>query len=371
MSGSSGAGRLQFAVLGPLRVERGGAEVDIGGPRQRLLLAALLLSANRTVSVDRLIDLLWGETPSDRSLPTLHVYVAKLRKALGGGSGVVETVRPGYRINVDPKQVDLLRFDDTSNRARQAVTAGDLDTGAELFRETLEIPRGELLADLADEDLVFQETQAYRRKLATVTADAFDCEIRRGRHTEILGDLERLVIDNPLDERLCGLAMLALYRSGQQTEALAAYRRLRTTLGEELGIEPGPELQDLELKMLNHDPTLANSGMPSRLTEASPTVTRSSRLPATARLEIDGKRIDLRRVVTTIGRLHDQAVVIDDSDVSRRHAEIRRTSEGFVIHDVGSTNGTSVNGERVASHLLASGDEIAVGDTVIVFEELS
>lgn len=372
---SGGSEKLRFSVLGPLRVERGGAEVDVGGPRQRLLLAALLLSANRTVSVDQLIDLLWGESPGDRAQPTLHVYVAKLRKALGsptGGSGPVETVRPGYRIDLEPTQLDLLEFHATAGQAREMMALGNLDRASELFGKALSLPRGALLADLADEDFVRQEEFAYQRTLMSVTADAYDCDLQRGRHGEVLGDIERLAAGNPLDERICSLLMIALYRSGRQVDALASYARLRSTLAEELGIEPGPEIQDLELKVLNHEPALAAGQFRSHIEEAPPTVTRSSRVAsAGACLILDGQEIALNRVVTTIGRLPDRHVVVRDTDASRRHAEIRRTAEGHVLVDLGSTNGTSVNGEIVSSHLLSDADEIEIGETTLRFHDKS
>ena len=367
---AEGGSGLRFGVLGPLRVERDGAEIDVGGPKQRLLLAALLLSANRTVSVDRLIHLLWGEAPNERAQPTLHVYVAKLRKALASSDDAgspIQTVRPGYRLNVEPEQLDLLEFQDTAARARDAMSAGDLDKASRQFRRALELPRGALLADLSDEDFVYQETQAYERSLISVMSDAYDCELQRGHHAEILGDLQRLVSENPLDERLCSLLMIALYRSGRQVEALSTYSTLRKTLADELGIEPGPEIQSLELKVLNHDPMLATGSFRSHIDEVPPTVTRSSRIRSEAYLTLDGSRIPLSRVVTTIGRLPDRAVVVHDPDASRQHAEIRRTAEGHVLVDVGSTNGTAVNGKRISTHLLDSGDEIAIGDTVITF----
>jgi len=205
------------------------------------------------------------------------------------------------------------------------------------------------------------------RTLTSVTSDAYDCEIQLGRHMEVLGDLERWVRENPLDERLCYLLMVALYRSGRQADALATYGRLRSTLAEELGIEPAPEIQDLELKVLNHDPDLSTARYRGHVLEAPPTVTRSSRVASGAYLELNGDEISLSRVVTTIGRLPDRDVVVQDSDASRQHAEIRRTAEGFLLVDLGSTNGTSVNGRVVGTHLLKPGDQIEIGDVVLRF----
>lgn len=370
MAIDKGTSRLRFSVLGPLRVERDGVEVDVGGPKQRLLLGALLLSANRTVSVDRLIDLLWGESATERAQPTLHVYVAKLRKALGDGGDtprLIDTVRPGYRLNLVVEQLDLLEFHELAAAARESVERLDFEAASKAFGKARHLPRGRMLADLADEDFVAEEVQAFERTQLAVTTDALDCELRRGRHGEVLGDLQRLVSQNPLDERLCGLLMLALYRSGQQVEALATFKRLRSTLAEELGIEPNPEIQDLELKVLNHDPVLATAMGQRAIGDLPPTVTRSSRISGGGYLEMEGERFELTRVVTTIGRMPDRSVVLSDPDASRHHAEIRRDAEGFVLVDVGSTNGTSVNGRRVSSHVLQSGDLIEIGDAKIAF----
>jgi DNA-binding SARP family transcriptional activator len=298
--------------------------------------------------------------------------VAKLRKALtrsDEGGQQVETVRPGYRLNVDPSRLDLLEFNAIAVEAREAMASGELDLASRLFAGALGLPRGALLADLADEEFVFQEAQAYERTLMSVTTDAYDCEVQRGRHVEVLGDLERLSAENPLDERLCSLLMVALYRSGRQVEALATYRRLRKTLADELGIEPGPEIQDLELQVLNHDPVLTIRQPRRQIDESPPTVTRSSRLASAAYLDLEGERIVLSRIVTTIGRWPDRTVVVKDSDASRQHAEIRRTTDGFVLVDMGSTNGTSVNGQMVGTHLLAPGDEIEIGETILKFHD--
>lgn len=367
-----GASRVKFHLLGPLRVEHDGVEVDIGGPKQRLLLAALLLAESRTVSVDRLIDLLWGESPRDRAQPTLHVYVAKLRKALSHPdetTGMIETVRPGYRVHVDSSNLDLIQFRSLSNEAREAMAMSDLERASGRFTEALALPKGPLLADLADEEFVLQEAYAFESTLLSVTADAYHCEIQLGRHGEVLGDLQRLTSGNPLDERLRYFLMLALYRSGRQVDALATYADLRETLAEELGIEPGPEVQDLELKVLNHDPVLAAPRFRSLIDDAPPTVTRSSRVASGAFLDLEGEEMPMSRLVTTIGRLPNSDVVIRDPDASRVHAEVRRTGQGYILIDLGSTNGTSVNGHIISTHLLESGDKIEIGDVEFRFRQ--
>lgn len=360
---------LRFSILGPLTVERSGHDVDIGGPKQRLLLAVLLLSANRPVAVDRLIQVLWGDSAGSQAQSALHVYVAKLRKALGSGAnreGLIQTVRPGYRIVVDASQLDLLEFTDLVSSARQTMAA-DPSTASSLFGRAIALWQGPFLADIADNEYVNDRSHEFERDLSTAMIDRYECDLLLGRHSEVLGELERAAREDPFNERLCGLLMVALYRSGRQVDALDAYGRLRRGLAEELGIEPSPAMQDLELQILDH----AVPDVPMRGPEAPdvalPTVTRVSRSVATGILELDGERIPLTRSVTTIGRSPDRTVVVSDLGVSRRHAEIRRTDPGYVLVDVGSTNGTSVNDHRVANHLLASGDRIRVGDAILTF----
>jgi SARP family transcriptional regulator, regulator of embCAB operon len=364
---SQQASTYAFGMLGPLTVARDGQPLHVGGPKPRLLLGALLLSTGRVVSVDRLTEILWGPVNADGRVAALHVHVARLRSALGaGGSDLIETVRPGYRIAVDESCLDLLHFRRLAQQARSALADGDQEHAASLFREALALPRGRLLEDLAGNDAVDQEALVFDRIVRDVSVEALECELKRGRHDEVIHAAERLTSEDPYDERACGLLVLALYRSGRQVDALRAYERLRSTLGNELGVDPSPDMQDLERRLLRHDADLAVDLLPVA-PGAPSTRVRSSRVQVQGWLIMGDLVVPLARPVTTIGRLPTNGVVVADPDVSRHHADIRRNKSGFVLVDVGSTNGTSVNGQRVAEHRLRDGDEIQVGESSLVF----
>jgi DNA-binding SARP family transcriptional activator len=366
-------GHVRFGILGPLLAEVGTTPVDVGGVKQRILLAALLLSPNQVVSTDRLVELLWSDRANERAKATLHVNVAKLRKTLAvaapAASASLATVRPGYRLTVSEDTLDLLAFGAAVERARTARDLGHLDEASSHFADALRLPRGALLADLGDQDFVAVEAHRFDLTLVTVVTDHFDAELRLGRHAEILTALERSVDEHPLDERLCGLLMIALYRSGRPSDALERARVLRTQLREGLGTEPGPQLARLEQRVLRHDPSLAAPGGSIGTQDASVTRSRPSRTPIRAAIILDGERLPLVRSVTTIGRRSDRTIVVSDRDASRNHAEIRRAADGFLLVDVGSTNGTRVNGHWVRDHRLESGDEIEIGTTILRFEE--
>ncbi len=362
-----------FSILGPLSIERDGRPLDIGGPKQRLLLGLLLLSAGQVVSSDRLIDGLWQATHRDRSPSSLHVSIAKLRRALSDGDRsddqLIETVRPGYRVAVDESNLDLLRFRTLADRARRDMASGDLDAASQGFHEALALRRGELLADLAEHAQVQEESVHVERAMTGVAVDAYRCDLQLGRHTEAVAGLGRLFDEHPFDERLCGLLMVALYRTGRQADALEVARHLRQHLADELGVEPGPEVTELERRILQHDPNLAAQPSDADTLDERSTLVRSSQSAPTASLRIGDRHVPINRVVTTIGRRRDQAVMVPDLDVSRHHAEIRMSDNGFLLTDVGSVNGTRVDGVRITQHRLRDGEVIEVGSTKMIFEQ--
>jgi predicted ATPase/DNA-binding SARP family transcriptional activator len=244
----------QFGLLGPLTVSIDGEPVSLGGQKRRALLAALLLEANRVVSRDRLIDALWGEEPPDTARNTLQVYVSQLRKLLP--EGLLETTAQGYRLGVDPSAIDVFEFIRLSQAGRSALTIGDAAGAAETLREALELWRGAALADLAWEPFAQAEVVRLEELRLAASEDRIDAELALGRHGQLVGELERLVAEHPLRERLRGQLMLALYRSGRQADALAVYQRARRTLVDELGIEPGESLRKLERAILAQDAAL-------------------------------------------------------------------------------------------------------------------
>ena len=289
----------QFRLLGPLAVSVDGEPLALGGQKRRALLAALLLEANRIVSRDRLIDALWGEEPPDTARNTIQVYVSQLRKLLP--EGTLETAPPGYRLAVDPEAIDLFRFIQLTQQARAALTVGNASDAAETLREALALWRGPALADLAWEPLAQGEVVRLEELRLAALEDRIDADLALGRHGQVIGELESLVAEHPLRERLRGQLMLSLYRSGRQADALAVYQRARKALVDELGIEPGEALRKLERAILAQDPSLEPpvTGMsPRRLpTPATPLLGRERELAALA----DVVRDDTTRLVTLTG----------------------------------------------------------------------
>jgi DNA-binding SARP family transcriptional activator len=261
MSGDPPTG-LEFRVLGPLEVRRDGEPVILGGAKQRALLAILLLRANQVVPAETLIDELWGERPPATAAAALQVHVANLRKALeprrrpGRPWRTLVTEGRGYRLHVEADQLDLLAFERLLADAGRALTADVPELAATALQEALALWHGAALADLADEPFASLEIGRLEELRVRARTERIEAELALGRHAELVGELESLVAREPLQERLRGQHMLALYRSGRQADALAAYQEARRALVEELGIEPGPALRRMEAEILRHDPAL-------------------------------------------------------------------------------------------------------------------
>jgi DNA-binding SARP family transcriptional activator len=245
---------LEFRILGPLEVLSDDRPIRLGGPKQRAALAILLLSANRVVSVERLADDLYAGAPPVTAVTQVQRQISELRKLLGAET--IETRSPGYILRVEPERLDLDRFERWTHDAAQAHERGDAQAAADLLGRSLDLWRGAPLADLTYES--FARTAIARLDELRVSAleQRLDAELELGRHAQLLAELEALVWDHPLRERLRGQLMLALYRVGRQAEALEVYRRTRETLIEEFGIEPSKSLRDLEQRILTQDPAL-------------------------------------------------------------------------------------------------------------------
>jgi DNA-binding SARP family transcriptional activator len=240
---------LSFRVLGPLEVVDGDRVVAVGG-QQRSMLAMLLLHANQVVSVDRLIDALWGAAPPASAAKTVQVYVSRLRKDLGDGR--LSTRAPGYVLNVDRSEVDLAQFEQLVGEAQRS----DPDRASDALRRALALWRGAALADLAYESFAQPEIARLEELRWAALEQRIDADLAAGRHAELVGELNALIGEQPLRERLRGQLMLALYRSGRQAEALSAYRQAQRELSDGLGLEPSEELKRLEQAILRQDPEL-------------------------------------------------------------------------------------------------------------------
>jgi class 3 adenylate cyclase len=256
---------MRFRLLGPLEIEDVADEALLRRAKPRALLALLLLSANRPVSTDRLVAGLWGENEPATALGALQNYVSQLRKALG--KEVVVTRAPGYMAVVGPDELDLEQFE------RLVAEAADVDVSgrAARLRQALSLWRGPPLADLADEPFAAAEIRRLDELRLAALEERIAADLELGRHGELIAELEALVREHPLRERVRALLMLALYRGGRQAEALAAYRDGRRLFDEELGLEPGDELQRLERAILQHDSELdAPSATSARVAEVLP-----------------------------------------------------------------------------------------------------
>jgi len=252
---------VEFRLLGPLEVVAGGGAILLGGAKQRVVLAHLLLRANALVPTDRLIDEVWGDDPPAAARNVLQTYVSRLRKALGAER--LERRPGGYVLYADPSEIDVHRFETLVTEARR--TAPSDPAGAvDLFREGDALWRGPALDDLADQPSLRGEIGHLEELRAAATEARIVVELSLGRHAELVPELEALTARHPHREGLWAHLMTADYRSGRQADALAAYRRARAVLVEELGLEPSPELRRLEQQVLRQDPALDVAGRPLR-----------------------------------------------------------------------------------------------------------
>jgi YVTN family beta-propeller protein len=252
---------VHFRVLGPLQVFEDGRPLVLGGPKQRAVLALLLLEANRPLSKDRLIDDIWGEHPPVTASETLDTYISRLRGILGPGR---LARRPtGYELRVDAGEFDLSTFDDLVSEAEQLLPQ-DPAAAAAIFREALALWKGDPIGDLRYELSITGITdQLAERHLAALERQA-EADLAAGKGPELVLELEQLARDHPTRERLVAHLMMALYRAGRQSDALAALQSCRRHLSQELGLEPGPELRRLEQRILEHDEGLVPPRAPPR-----------------------------------------------------------------------------------------------------------
>jgi len=240
---------LGYRLLGPLEVEGEDGPIRLGGPKQRATLAILLLNANRVVSIDRLADDLYAGSPPASAVAQVQRQVSELRKALGP-EAAIETRAPGYLIRLDDEQLDLRRFERLCSRAEAPTEA------ATLLREALSLWRGEPLADLDGEPFAAAAVQRLAELRLAALEQRIEADLQLGRQREVVPELEELVAEHPLRESLVAQLMVGLYRSGRQADALAAFRRAREELVDQLGLEPGPALRELERRILAQDPAL-------------------------------------------------------------------------------------------------------------------
>jgi YVTN family beta-propeller protein len=248
---------MEFRILGRLEVVDENGPVALGPLKERLVLAVLLLHANEAVTRERLIDELWGESPPPTARKAVNVYISQVRKTLSrDGNDPIATEAGGYRLGLDPDQLDLSRMRHLLMQARECSSSGDLKAAAQLFREVLQLWRGPTLAGLLLESVGRHEIEQLDELRLTALMDRIDCDLALGHHEQVIGELNVLVTEHPLRERLRAQQMLALYRADRQADALDAYQQARQNLVDDLGIEPSSALQRLQQGILRHDPAL-------------------------------------------------------------------------------------------------------------------
>ncbi len=368
---------LAFGVLGPLQMRVGAAEVPAGTPKQRAVLALLVLNRNRSVSIESLLSAAWEQWPPPGARASLHSYVSNLRRLISAGGVDARTVlvsaAPGYRLNVPETDCDIGRFVMEKNAGVHAAAAGRFEQASRHLTAALAEWRGPVLQDLREFQFVDALATALTEdKLFAHTARA-EAEIICGRAYAVIGELEALVLDHSYHEPLWEQLITAYYLSERQSEALDAFGRLRTNLADDLGIDPGPTLRDLQARILRQEPLglkKAARDTAERAVTAMQQRTMVHGESGLARLrDMSGHIYPLRAASTTIGRHADNDIVLPDADVSRKHAVVIDTGTSFVITDLRSANGVTVGRERIRnSAILTEGDHIGIGGHEFTFE---
>jgi SARP family transcriptional regulator, regulator of embCAB operon len=369
---------LGFGVLGPLLVTAHGIRVPLGAAKQRAVLAMLVINRNRPVSVDSLIDAVWGEDPVPAARTGIQSHISTLRRLLHGAGTdpytVLASAPPGYQLSVADADCDVGRFTAEKAAGVQAAAGGRFEDASNHLHAALGEWRGPVLDDLRD----FPFVDAYaamllEEKVAAHTARA-EAEIACGRAAAVIGELEALTAEHPYREPLWAQLITAYYVTERQSDALGAYRRLKTTLADGLGIDPGPTVSDLHERILRQEPVVAKrftlTTHRQSIYESEPDIAVAGAYAVARLRDRSGRQYPLNGASTRIGRQRDNDIVLDDdTDVSRYHAVIIDTGAGFVIYDSKSTNGVEVQRRRIrGSAPLAEGDHIRIGSHEFTFE---
>jgi DNA-binding SARP family transcriptional activator len=280
---------LVLRLLGPIELVAGGRSIDIGGPRQRTVLAMLGLNVERVTSMDGLIAAVWGDDPPETARGQVQVCISGLRKvfAEAGHPKAIRTVSPGYRLELGTDDVDTLQFAHlvaTAKNSQPAQAVANLRTALALWR-------GPAL-DGVDSELIRRGATALDERRLTAVEDRVRLDLQLGQHQQLVSELHALVGEHPLRERLHEQLMIALYRSGRPAEALGAYRNARDVIVEEIGVEPGQELRELEVAILNRDPAL-------RPEDERPADTVPHQTPASI-ADFTGRQAEVADIVATL-----------------------------------------------------------------------
>jgi DNA-binding SARP family transcriptional activator len=300
---------MEFGLLGPMLVRSASGEaLPLSPGKQRVLLAGLLLRANRPVSVDELAEMLWGTDAPPSARATLRNYIKRLRQLLGDdGRARITLTTYGYMISVDDGELDIARFEDLEGSARAAASAGDWQRASALLGKALSLWRGPALADVPSESLAAREVPRLAKMWLQAAEARIEADLRRGCHAEVITELQRLVQLHPMREHFYAMLMVALYRCGRAGEALAAYQEARRILVEELGIEPGAELRDLQQRILAGNAQLLNAaGSVSAAVVPLRVAVVPRMLPAAPRIFV-GRRTESDRVTAAVRSAQDES----------------------------------------------------------------
>ncbi|GAS97429.1 DNA-binding transcriptional activator [Mycolicibacterium canariasense] len=368
---------LDFGVLGPLQVTVDGRPLPLGTPKQRAVLALLVMSRNRPVSGDALVTAAWEQFPPPEPKASLHSYISNLRKLISGtgadGRAVLASAAPGYRLAVDDANCDIGRFIAAKGAGVQAAAAGQFEQASNHLSTALAQWRGPVLDDLRDFEFVDPfATALVEDKVVAHTAHA-EAEIACNRAFTIIGGLESLVVEYPYREPLWAQLITAYYLSDRQSDALDAYQRLKTTLADDLGIDPSPTVRSLHERILRQEPLnvrqAARTTAVHKINNLDLRTAVGVQTVAAQIRSLSGRVHPLVAAATRIGRLPDNDIVLDQPNVSRHHAVIIDTGTSFVITDLRSANGVEVGGQRIrGTATLDDGDRFRICEHEFVFE---
>ncbi len=373
---------VEFGVLGPLQMSVGGALVPLGTPKQRAVLALLVVNANRPVDIDTLIGAAWNQRPPPGARATLHAYISNLRRLMSSAGidrALLASAPPGYRLGIDQNQYDLGRFRAKKEAGLHAAAAAQFEQASRQMSDALAQWRGPFLEDLREFQFVETLATAFDEEKVLAHTAHVEAQIACGRPNAVIMELETLIAEHPYREPLWAQLITAYYLAGRQSDALDAYLRLKTRLVEDLGIDPGPKLRELYEQVLRQEPVDVRKAaqahaedtiVSSVALEGSATTIRRPDAETVATLRgADGQRYALAGTATRIGRSSDNDIVLSDVKVSRHHAVITDNGTAFVITDLGSANGVRVCGQRIApSAELFDGDRIRIGDQEFTLE---
>jgi SARP family transcriptional regulator, regulator of embCAB operon len=373
---AAGGDTVQFGVLGPVQMRVEGVSVPLGTPKQRVVLAVLIVNANRPVGIDTLIGAAWDQRPPPGARATLHAYISNLRRLMVGAGldrAVLASTPPGYQLTIADNQTDFARFSTEKSAGLQAAAAAQFEQASRHLSAALAQWRGPVLEDLRDLQFVDALAAALdEEKIVTHIAHA-EAEIACGRPHAVIAELEALIAAHGYREPLWAQLLTAYYLADRQSDALDAYLRLKTLLADDLGIDPGWTIRELHERILRQEPLdvrkTAQAHAEDTIVAESDNAISTRRSDAAALRGADGQRYALVGTATRIGRSPDNDIVLSDGKVSRHHAVITDDGGTFLITDLGSANGVRVRGRRIdPSTELRDGDRVRIGDQEFTLE---